>query len=178
MPPSAFTSSEKSLIKTVLSSSSTKIITATPARVYVAHPTPDKWYYTGVEGALVFVREGANLFYFRLVDLKVRILSLIHRLQGKLYGTMSSMKTFTSTRISHIFTPSLAMCVVQIHTQEYMIGLCYADEAGASQIYKKVQNRAKYGTLHRLMDSQVELQLIGLWLREKTHELYGLFLVQ
>lgn len=71
MPPSAFTSSEKSLIKTVFSSSSTKIITATPARVYVAHPTPDKWYYAGFEGALVFVREGANLFYFRLVDLKV-----------------------------------------------------------------------------------------------------------
>lgn len=75
MPPSAFTSSEKSLIKAVLSSSSTKIITATPARVYVAHPTPDKWYYAGVEGALVLVREGANLFYFRLVDLKVRTLT-------------------------------------------------------------------------------------------------------
>lgn len=59
-----------------------------------------------------------------------------------------------------------------------MIGLCYADEAGASQLYKKVQNRAKYGMSYMLMDSQVELQLIGLWLCQKTHEFYGIVFVQ
>ncbi|WFD19531.1 hypothetical protein MCAP1_001763 [Malassezia caprae] len=117
MPPSAFTSSEKSLIKTVLSSSSTKIITATPARVYVAHPTPDKWYYAGFEGALVLVREGANLFYFRLVDLKV--------------CTRHSSKT-----------PGQVVWDHELYEDFYF----YEDKpyfhTFAGDLYKKVQNRA------------------------------------
>lgn len=70
MPSSSFTSSEKSLIKSVLTSSSCKIITATLARIYVTYPTPDRWYYTGIEGALAFVRDADGNFGFRVVDLK------------------------------------------------------------------------------------------------------------
>lgn len=76
MPSSSFTSSEKSTIKSVLPSSAYKIITATPARIYTAYPTPDRWYYTGVEGALVFVRDSKGNFGFRIVDVHVRIVSL------------------------------------------------------------------------------------------------------
>ncbi|WFD26766.1 hypothetical protein MNAN1_001753 [Malassezia nana] len=127
MPPSAFTSSEKSLIKSVCSSSSTKIITATPARIYVAHPTPDKWHYTGAEGALVLVREDGQLFYFRLVELQS---------PGKVVWDHELYEDFYFYEDKPYF-----------HTfagDAYMIGLCYADEAGAAQMYKKVQNRAKY----------------------------------
>lgn len=73
MPSSSFSSSEKSLVKSVLVSSGCKIISATPARVYVAHPTPDRWYYTGIEGALALVRDADGHFGFRVVDLHVRL---------------------------------------------------------------------------------------------------------
>ena len=80
--PSAFSSSEKSQIKSALPSSTYKIITATPARVYAAYPSPDRWTYTGHEGALAFVRDSKSNFHFKLVDLKVRGcasgLSLLH----------------------------------------------------------------------------------------------------
>ena len=69
MPPSVFSSSEKALIKSVFPSASYKIITVSPARIYAAYPTPDRWYYLGVEGALAFVRDAKNTFHFKLVDL-------------------------------------------------------------------------------------------------------------
>lgn len=71
MPSSSFTSTEKSTIKSVISSSNGKVITATPARIYVTYPTPDRWYYTGVEGALAFIRDAKGNFGFRIVDVHV-----------------------------------------------------------------------------------------------------------
>lgn len=59
---------EKKKLKSVLSS--TKIIYATVARVYYAHPDPKAWSYSGQQGGLAFVQDKGNgLFYFRLVDL-------------------------------------------------------------------------------------------------------------
>ncbi|WFD39072.1 uncharacterized protein MJAP1_002042 [Malassezia japonica] len=127
MPSSSFTSSEKSLIKSVLTSSSCKIITATLARIYVTYPTPDRWYYTGIEGALAFVRDADGNFGFRVVDLKDN---------GKVIWDHELYDDFYFYQDKPYF-----------HTfagDECMIGLCYADEAGAAQLYKKLNNRAKY----------------------------------
>lgn len=73
MPASStISSSDKSKVKSALPSSSNKILTATVARVYVAYPSQISWSYTGVEGALAFVRDlTKNTFYLRVVDLKV-----------------------------------------------------------------------------------------------------------
>lgn len=71
--PSVFSSSDKSNIKSALPSSTYKILTATPARVYVAYPSPDKWTYTGVEGAIALVRDPRSCFHFKVIDPRVRI---------------------------------------------------------------------------------------------------------
>ncbi|PKI85059.1 hypothetical protein MVES1_001054 [Malassezia vespertilionis] len=125
--PSLFTSNEKALIKSVLSTAECKIITVTPARIYVAHPTPDRWQYAGVEGALAFVRDAKGLFFFKAVDL---------RKNGKVAWDHELYQDFYFYEDKPFF-----------HTfagDECMIGICYADEVGAAQLYKKVNNRAKY----------------------------------
>lgn len=73
MPSSStISSSDKSKVKSALPSSSNKILTATVARIYAAHPSKSSWSYTGIEGALAFVRDThKNSFYLRVVDLKV-----------------------------------------------------------------------------------------------------------
>lgn len=78
------------------------------------------------------------------------------------------MTTFTFTRTSPTFT-LLQATYVSLLTQECMIGLCYADEAGAAQLYKKLNNRAKYGT-SPLSPSEIILELVRIWLREKAHQ--------
>lgn len=74
MPTSStITSTSKSKIKSALPSSTYKILTATVARVYVAHPDPNVWSYTGIEGGLAFVKLlNTGGTGFRVVDLKVR----------------------------------------------------------------------------------------------------------
>jgi hypothetical protein len=73
MPSSStISSSDKSKIKSALPSSANKILTATVARIFVAHPSQSSWSYTGIEGALAFVRDlNKNAFYLRAIDLKV-----------------------------------------------------------------------------------------------------------
>lgn len=71
MPSSTITSSDKSKVKACIPSSTNKIITATVARVFVAHPNKSTWSYTGVEGALAFVRDlSRETFVLKVVDLK------------------------------------------------------------------------------------------------------------
>lgn len=73
MPSSGtINSASKSKIKAALPSATYKILTATVARVYAAHPDPDTWSYTGIEGGLAFVKLAATGGTgFRVVDLKV-----------------------------------------------------------------------------------------------------------
>lgn len=73
MPSSStISSSDKSKVKSALPSSSNKILTATVARIYVAYPSKSSWSYSGIEGALAFVRDtGKNTFCLKVVDLKV-----------------------------------------------------------------------------------------------------------
>ena len=127
MPPSVFSSSEKTLIKSVFPSSSYKIITVSPARIYAAYPTPDRWYYLGVEGALAFVRDAKNTFHFKLVDLaSTGTISWDHELYDDFYF-------YEDKPYFHTFAGD-----------HCMLGLCYADESSAEQMYKKVSNRSKY----------------------------------
>ncbi|KAL4400833.1 actin binding protein [Malassezia pachydermatis] len=127
MAPSVFTSSEKSLVKSVFPSSSYKILTVTPARVYAAYPSPDRWNYTGIEGALALVRDSSNCFFFKVLNLKEK---------GKIVWDHELYEDFYFYEDKSYF-----------HTfagDECMIGFCYADESGAAQMYKKVNQRAKY----------------------------------
>lgn len=63
-------SDEKAKVKNTLSGTS-RIWSATIARIYYAHPDPQQWSYAGLQGGLAFVKDkGSGLFYFRLVDLQ------------------------------------------------------------------------------------------------------------
>ena len=67
---STFSDDEKSRVKSTLPKSSNKIHTAALARVYFAHPNPNDWSYSGLQGALAFTYDSArSSFYFKLVDL-------------------------------------------------------------------------------------------------------------
>lgn len=44
---------------------------ATVARIYYAHPNPQSWAYSGVEGGLAFIKDkNSGLFFFKLIDLQ------------------------------------------------------------------------------------------------------------
>ena len=129
MPSSStISSSDKSKVKSAIPSSSNKIITATVGRVYVAHPSPSQWSYTGVEGAIAFVRDLSKAtFYFKVVDLKgTRGVIWEHEFyEGFQYN---QDRTFF-----HSF-----------EGDECLIGFSFADESEASDLFKKVSNRSKY----------------------------------
>jgi hypothetical protein len=67
---SAISSDDKTKIKAAIPSSSNKILTAAVARIYYAYPDPNKWSYSGLQGALALSKDnnrGAHVF--KLVDL-------------------------------------------------------------------------------------------------------------
>ncbi|KAJ9473854.1 Proline-rich protein LAS17 [Pseudozyma hubeiensis] len=129
MPSSStISSSDKSKVKSAIPSSSNKIITATVGRVYAAHPTPSQWSYTGVEGAIAFVRDLVKAtFYFKVIDLKgTRGVIWEHEFYDGFQYNQD--RTFF-----HSF-----------EGDECLIGFSFADEGEANDLFKKVSNRSKY----------------------------------
>jgi hypothetical protein len=64
------TAEQKEKIKAAISSSSSKILFATLARIYYAYPQPNKWTYTGLQGGLAIVQDASGkLMTFKMVDL-------------------------------------------------------------------------------------------------------------
>lgn len=67
-PDSTLTTAQKDKIKAAISSG--KIIFATLARIYYAHPQPSKWTYTGLQGGLTIVQDASGKFRtFKMVHL-------------------------------------------------------------------------------------------------------------
>ncbi|CAJ0828746.1 1705_t:CDS:2, partial [Entrophospora sp. SA101] len=63
-------SEDKKTIKGVIPTDKNKILAATVARLYFAHPDPNRWTYSNIMGAVAFVfDENKKSFYFRIVDL-------------------------------------------------------------------------------------------------------------
>ena len=63
---SSLNAEEKTKLKSTLKGY--RVLHAALARVYYAHPEPDKWSYTGLQGALAFVKDEAT-FGFKMIDL-------------------------------------------------------------------------------------------------------------
>ncbi|KIS68108.1 uncharacterized protein UMAG_03687 [Mycosarcoma maydis] len=125
---STISSSDKSKVKSAIPSSSNKIITATVGRVYAAHPSPSQWSYTGVEGAVAFVRDLVKAtFYFKVIDLKgTRGVIWEHEFYDGFQYNQD--RTFF-----HSF-----------EGDDCLIGFSFADESEANDLFKKVSNRSKY----------------------------------
>ena len=66
---STLSNDEKAKVKAAVNSPANKILTAALARIYYAYPNPNEWSYTGLQGALAFVRDQQGVHNFQLVDL-------------------------------------------------------------------------------------------------------------
>ncbi|KAF9962972.1 hypothetical protein BGZ70_007750 [Mortierella alpina] len=115
---------DKAIVKRFLSSPNTRIITATVARLYIAHPDPSQWTYSGVLGAVALIQTN-QAFYLRIVDL----------LYGR--GIVWEQELYSGfvysqdTSFFHTF-----------QTDTYVAGLSFADEHEAEVFYGKVHGRA------------------------------------
>jgi hypothetical protein len=68
---STLSEDEKNKVRSALPAPTYKIHTAALARLYYAHPNPNEWAYSGLQGALALVKDGARggALSFALVDL-------------------------------------------------------------------------------------------------------------
>ena len=65
---SSLSAEEKTRVKSTLKGD--KVLHAALARVYYAYPRPNTWSYTGLQGAIAFVKdESKATFGFKMVDL-------------------------------------------------------------------------------------------------------------
>ncbi|KIM19985.1 hypothetical protein M408DRAFT_277228 [Serendipita vermifera MAFF 305830] len=122
---STISSDDKSRIKTSIPSSNSKILTATLARVYCAHPDPNSWAYAGLQGALALTMDkNSGGFGFKLVDLLgTRGVIWEHEI-------WEPFEYHMDRPFFHSFAGD-----------ECMIGLVFADESEARTMYKKVTSR-------------------------------------
>src|SRR2546423_3812023 len=68
--PSILTSEEIANIKPIVPKTTTKINPAIPAKLYIAHPNPNKWTSTGLEGVLLLTKDiHQETRHFKLVDI-------------------------------------------------------------------------------------------------------------
>ncbi|KAG2052211.1 WH1-domain-containing protein [Suillus hirtellus] len=101
-----------------------KILTATAARIYFAHPRPNKWSYGGLQGALIFLRDNSKDAFMRLVDLmETRSVIWEHEL-------CEAFEYHQDRAFFHSFAGD-----------KCMVGFVFADEKDAKTFYKKVTNR-------------------------------------
>ncbi|KAJ1304980.1 hypothetical protein OPQ81_000023 [Rhizoctonia solani] len=127
---STITASEKATVKQHLPSSTTKIHTATVARVYYAHPNPNEWSYSGIQGALAFVSDKVRGgFWWRVVDLQgTRGIIWEHEVYEPILYTQDRP-------FFHSFAGD-----------ECMIGFSFPNESEALIMYKKFEKRNKLST--------------------------------
>lgn len=68
---SSITPDQKAKVKASIPNSSNKIYTAVFGRVYYAYPDPNDWSFSGLTGAIAFVKDNSrDGVYFRMVDLQ------------------------------------------------------------------------------------------------------------
>lgn len=70
--PSILTDADKETVKRNVPKPANKIFAVAVARLYVAYPDPQRWVYTGLQGAVVLANDlvGRTL-WLKLVDVSV-----------------------------------------------------------------------------------------------------------
>ncbi|KAJ6486676.1 hypothetical protein C8R45DRAFT_767967, partial [Mycena sanguinolenta] len=122
---STLNTDEKNKVKAAIPTGSNKILFATLARIYYAHPQPDEWAYAGLQGALAFVMDTSkNIYSFRMVDLTGT--------RGVIweYEVYSDFQYNADRAFFHSFA-----------ADECMIGFVFADEREAKTFWKKVTTK-------------------------------------
>ena len=71
--PSILNDDDKDTVKRFVPKQSNKIQAVAVARLYVAYPSPSKWTYTGLQGAIVLANDlVGNTYWLKMVDISVR----------------------------------------------------------------------------------------------------------
>lgn len=123
---STLTSEDKQTIKKCIPRPTNKIITAAVARLYVAHPNPNEWRFTGISGAIVFTYDViGNTLFLKMVDISSSNRGIIW--DQELYENFQYHQDRT---FFHSF--ELEKC---------MAGLSFADVNEASAFYRRVNGR-------------------------------------
>ncbi|GAA5824313.1 hypothetical protein JCM5353_007018 [Sporobolomyces roseus] len=133
---STLTSSEKSLIKKHgPTGSGDKIHAAAIGRVYYAYPDPARWSYSGISGAITF-GWGQGGGWLKVIDLAGT--------RGNIWqhGIVDDMNYYQDRTFFHTF-PS----------DDCMIGLSFASESEASELFKKISMRHKYAAKYNQASS-------------------------
>ncbi|KAF8901157.1 hypothetical protein CPB84DRAFT_1679887 [Gymnopilus junonius] len=119
---STLSADEKAKVKGAISSSN-KIHYAAMARIYYAYPQPEKWSYSGLQGALVISYENnSNSFHFKMVDLDgTRGVIWDHELYRGL--ELNQDRSF----------------FLSFAGDKCMIGFVFADESEAKTFHKKTR---------------------------------------
>ncbi|EDK38546.2 hypothetical protein PGUG_02644 [Meyerozyma guilliermondii ATCC 6260] len=141
------TAADKEKIKRVIPKANNKIIDATVARLYIAHPSPTEWTYTGLVGAIVLVDDLVGHTYFlKMVDI------LGHR------GVVWDQELWVNfayhqdRKFFHTF-----------EIEDCLVGLLFEDTSEASHFYKRVTSRNKHGSKHTVNNKS------AIALRDRVH---------
>lgn len=141
------TAADKEKIKRVIPKANNKIIDATVARLYIAHPSPTEWTYTGLVGAIVLVDDLVGHTYFlKMVDI------LGHR------GVVWDQELWVNfayhqdRKFFHTF-----------EIEDCLVGLLFEDTSEASHFYKRVTSRNKHGLKHTVNNKS------AIALRDRVH---------
>ncbi|KAH9177699.1 hypothetical protein EDB89DRAFT_1933996 [Lactarius sanguifluus] len=121
---SSLSASEKSHVKLIVPPP-TKILAASLARIYFAHPDPSSWSYGGLQGALLLVADRARGAHFlNLVDL------ISNRGVIWEHEVYKGFEYYQDRPFFHSFAGD-----------DCMIGIVFPAEGDARNFYKQVSNR-------------------------------------
>lgn len=123
-------SQDKEKIKRVVPKASNKIIDAAVARIYVNHPDPEQWNWTGLAGAIVLVDDLlGHTFFLKLIDIIGN------------QGVLWDQELWVDFQYSQdrVFFHSFEI-------EDYSIGILFDDKSDAQHFFKRVQNRAKHAS--------------------------------
>lgn len=76
--PSILSDADKETVKRNVPKPANKILAVAVARLYVAYPDPQRWTYTGIQGAAVLCNDlVGRTFWLKMVDVSVGGSSLL-----------------------------------------------------------------------------------------------------
>lgn len=134
---SSLSADDKTRLKSTLPGD--KVLHAALARIYYAYPQPDKWSYTGFQGAIAFVKDTKNILSFKMIDLEgTRGIIWEHELYSGF--DYHPDRPFFHSFAGDVSFISCSWCHSDM-MQECMIGFVFTNEVEAKAFWKKVTTK-------------------------------------
>ncbi|PYH45353.1 WASP family protein [Aspergillus saccharolyticus JOP 1030-1] len=129
--PSILTDADKETVRRTVPKPANKILAVAVARLYVAYPDPQRWTYTGLQGAAVLANDTVGrTFWLKLVDVSPAGRGVIW--DQEIYDNFAYNQDRT---FFHTF-----------ELEDCPAGFSFADEKEAKTFIKKVHEREKHAT--------------------------------